>query len=40
MKKIIILLMLIAFISPNFAGDKARKGTTGAEQLLIPEDSY
>lgn len=36
MKKLIILIVLIACAVPNFAGDKARKGTTGADQLLVP----
>lgn len=34
MKKIILILILIA--TSVYAGDVARKGTTGAEQLLIP----
>lgn len=34
MKKIILLMILIA--TSVYAGDVARKGTTGAEQLLIP----
>jgi len=34
MKKIILILILIA--TSIYAGDVARKGTTGAEQLLIP----
>lgn len=34
MKKIILILILIA--TSTYAGDVARKGTTGAEQLLIP----
>ncbi|NWG29122.1 MAG: PorV/PorQ family protein [Ignavibacteriaceae bacterium] len=34
MKKIILLIILIATLS--YAGDVARKGTTGAEELLIP----
>jgi hypothetical protein len=34
MKKIILLLILVA--TSAYAGDVARKGTTGAEQLLIP----
>lgn len=29
-------MVLIACAVPNFAGDKARKGTTGADQLLVP----
>lgn len=36
MKKLIFLIVLIACAIPNFAGDKSRKGTTGADQLLIP----
>lgn len=36
MKKLIIIMVLIACVVPNFAGDKARKGTTGADQLLVP----
>lgn len=34
MKKLILILVLIA--TSSYAGDVARKGTTGAEQLLIP----
>ena len=34
MKKLILLIILIA--TSIYAGDVARKGTTGAEQLLIP----
>jgi len=34
MKKIILILILIA--TSIYAGDVARKGTTGAEQVLIP----
>jgi opacity protein-like surface antigen len=34
MKKIILMIILIA--ASVYAGDVARKGTTGAEQLLIP----
>jgi opacity protein-like surface antigen len=34
MKKIILIILLIA--TSIYAGDVARKGTTGAEQLLIP----
>ncbi len=34
--KIIFLITFIAFSMQLFAGDIARKGTTGAEQLLIP----
>lgn len=36
MKKLLVLLVLSACIAVNFAGDRARKGTTGADQLLIP----
>lgn len=35
MKKFIILLLIIN-VTALFAGDPARKGTTGADQLLIP----
>ncbi len=34
MKKLILILIIIA--TSTYAGDVARKGTTGAEQLLIP----
>jgi opacity protein-like surface antigen len=36
MKKLITLVILLTCVSVNFAGDKSRKGTTGADQLLIP----
>lgn len=36
MKKFVTLILLAIFSGPLFAGDVARKGTTGAEQLLIP----
>ncbi len=36
MKKLLILIIVLAFCSSLYAGDVARKGTTGAEQLLIP----
>lgn len=36
MKKNIILFCLLFIVSVNFAGDASRKGTTGADQLLIP----
>lgn len=36
MKKLIIIFLTVACIIPNFAGDKSRKGTTGADQLLVP----
>jgi opacity protein-like surface antigen len=36
MKKLLVLIMFFAFLAVNFAGDKSRKGTTGADQLLIP----
>lgn len=36
MKKLIIMFSLLVFCSSLYAGDVARKGTTGAEQLLIP----
>lgn len=36
MKKLLALIMIVAFTSLSFAGDVARKGTTGADQLLIP----
>ncbi len=37
MKKISFLLVLLAFgLNMTFAGDVARKGTNGAEQLLVP----
>ncbi|MGB5530446.1 MAG: PorV/PorQ family protein, partial [Ignavibacteriaceae bacterium] len=36
MKKIILILIPILIATSIYAGDVARKGTTGAEQLLIP----
>jgi opacity protein-like surface antigen len=36
MKKLLTLLVVIAFTVLLYPGDAARKGTTGAEQLLIP----
>jgi len=36
MRKIFISLFLIGLWSSLYAGDEARKGTTGADQLLIP----
>jgi len=36
MKKLIILLIILACASISEAGDKTRKGTTGADQLLVP----
>ena len=36
MKKLLTLITVLAFCSSLYAGDVARKGTTGAEQLLIP----
>lgn len=36
MKKLITIYLIIAFASIIYAGDVARKGTTGADQLLIP----
>ncbi len=36
MKKLIIIIVLLACAIPNYAGDKSRKGTTGADQLLVP----
>lgn len=36
MKKLIILLVILACASIIEAGDKSRKGTTGADQLLVP----
>lgn len=36
MKRNYIAIFLILFIASLYAGDPARKGTTGAEQLLIP----
>jgi opacity protein-like surface antigen len=36
MKKIILVLMIILLAFSAYAGDESRKGSTGAEQLLIP----
>ena len=36
MKKIVTIMLLVMFTASIYAGDVARKGTTGAEQLLIP----
>ena len=36
MKKIVTIILFIMFSASIYAGDVARKGTTGAEQLLIP----
>lgn len=36
MKKIFTLLLLVIMYSSIYAGDVGRKGTTGAEELLIP----
>ena len=36
MKKLIILLLITFGIVNALAGDASRKGTTGADQLLIP----
>ncbi|RJP60538.1 MAG: hypothetical protein C4543_05015 [Ignavibacteriales bacterium] len=36
MKKFLTIITVLAFCSALYAGDVARKGTTGADQLLIP----
>jgi len=36
MKKILLIILTLLIATSVFAGDVARKGTTGAEQLLIP----
>jgi len=36
MKKMITIIILLGMVTFNYAGDPARKGTTGADQLLIP----
>ncbi len=36
MRKILILLIVFSFTVVSFAGDAARRGTSGADQLLIP----
>lgn len=36
MRKVLVFIIAILISMPSFAGDVARKGTTGADQLLIP----
>lgn len=36
MKNLITIILMVLFTAAIYAGDVARKGTTGAEQLLIP----
>lgn len=36
MKKIILLILTFGFLASIYAGDVSRKGTNGAEQLLVP----
>ena len=36
MKKILVLITLLIFSASMFAGDVSRKGSTGADQLLVP----
>lgn len=36
MKKIILVFLTLLLTVPSFAGDESRKGTTGADQVLIP----
>lgn len=36
MKKILLIILTFMLATFTYAGDEARKGTTGAEQLLIP----
>ncbi len=36
MKKILLIVLITLTTTPLWAGDPARKGTTGAEELLIP----
>jgi opacity protein-like surface antigen len=36
MKKILLIILTLLLALPVFAGDDARKGTTGADQLLVP----
>ena len=36
MKKILLIILSFAFTASVYAGDVSRKGTTGAEELLIP----
>jgi len=36
MRKLLILFLVIGFTAVSYAGDSARRGTNGADQLLIP----
>ena len=36
MRKLLLILLVFSFSALNFAGDVSRKGTSGADQLLIP----
>jgi len=36
MKKLLTVILILAGIAASYAGDVSRKGTTGADQLLIP----
>ena len=36
MRKLLLILLVFSFSALNFAGDETRKGTSGADQLLIP----
>ena len=36
MRKLLLILLVFSFSVLNFAGDETRKGTSGADQLLIP----
>jgi len=36
MKKILLIIFILIITAAAYAGDEARKGTTGAEELLIP----
>ncbi len=36
MRKLLLILLVLSFSALNFAGDESRKGTSGADQLLIP----
>lgn len=36
MKKIILIMLTVFFAVSLYAGDKSRRGTTGADQLLVP----
>lgn len=36
MKKIILIIFTVLFAVSLYAGDKSRRGTTGADQLLVP----